>query len=264
VAAALWSEVVAAEFWSDAAVLLLAEDWSEALGLVWLAGLWAASGLELLADGVVVLAAAPVLVEGVVALAALWSDALVFGFTGFEYEGEVELALLDGCAVVEVADWSVVELVLDWAVVLLVLVELEALAAGAAVLAAPEVAAADWSVAGVWLLTGGVAWAALCEASVLVAGAVVLLAAADWSADGVLEEAMPGFAEVPLALLQVAETVWTLCSMMLSLLMLELFPVVAPVVEALLELEADGVTWPVMATVWLRWSFSWELSPVML
>jgi hypothetical protein len=37
--------------------------------------------------------------------------------------------------------------------------------------------------------------------------------------------------------------------MMLSLLMLELFPVVAP--EALLEPEAAGVTCPVIATVWL-------------
>jgi hypothetical protein len=65
----------------------------------------------------------------------------------------------------------------------------------------------------------------------------------------VLEEAMPGFAEVPLALLQVAETVCTLWSMMLSLFMLELLPVLA--LEALLVLEAAGVTWPVIATVWL-------------
>jgi hypothetical protein len=79
----------------------------------------------------------------------------------------------------------------------------------------------------------------------VVAGAVVLLAAADWSAEVVLDAAMPG----PLALLQVAETVCTLCSMMLSLLMLELFPVAAP--EALLEPEAAGVTCPVIATVWL-------------
>jgi hypothetical protein len=98
--------------------------------------------------------------------------------------------------------------------------------------------------------------------SVLVAGAVVLLAAAAlwsavagaavllaavWSAAGVLEEAMPGFAEVPLALLQVAETVCTLCNMMLSLLMLELLPVLE--LDALLELEAEGVTCPVIATV---------------
>ena len=114
--------------------------------------------------------------------------------------------------------------------------------------------------------------------SVLVAGAVVLLAAAAfwsavagaavllaavWSAAGVLEEAMPGFAAVPLALLQVAETVCTLCNIMLSLLPLVLLPVLA--LEALLlELEAAGVTCPVIATVWLTWSFSCELSPVML
>jgi hypothetical protein len=64
----------------------------------------------------------------------------------------------------------------------------------------------------------------------------------------VLEEAMPGLAEVPLALLQVAETVWTLCNMMLSLLPLAALPVLA--LEALLELEAAGVTCPVIATVW--------------
>jgi hypothetical protein len=166
--------------------------------------------------------------------------------------------------------------VLDCAFMLLLSVEV--LDAGAAlVLAAPAVAAADWSVAEVWLLTGGVCWAALAFVSVLVAGAVVLLAAAAlwsavagaavllaavWSAAGVLEEAMPGFAEVPLALLQVAETVCTLCNMMLSLLMLELLPVLE--LDALLELEAEGVTCPVIATVWLTWSFNCELSPVML
>jgi hypothetical protein len=37
-----------------------------------------------------------VLVAGVVALAALWSAALEFGFTGCAYEGAVALALLDG------------------------------------------------------------------------------------------------------------------------------------------------------------------------
>lgn len=89
-----------------------------------------------------------------------------------------------------------------------------------------------------------------------------MLLAAVWSVEGVLEEAMPGFAEVPLALLQVAETVCTLCNMMLSLLAAVLLPVLA--LEALLELEAAGVTWPVIATVWLTWSFSCELSPVML
>ena len=78
------------------------------------------------------------LVEGVVALAALWSDALAFGFTGCEYEGAaLELALLDGCAVVEVA----AELVLDCAFMLLLSVAV--LDAGAAVVAAPAVAAAD-------------------------------------------------------------------------------------------------------------------------
>ncbi len=68
------------------------------------------------------------LVEGVVALAALWSDALAFGFTGCEYEGAaLELALLDGCAVVEVAA-ELSAAVLE--------------AGAAAVLAAPAVAAA--------------------------------------------------------------------------------------------------------------------------
>lgn len=104
------------------------------------------------------------------------------------------------------------------------------------------------------LLVAAAVWSA-------VAGDAVLLAAV-WSAEGVLEEAMPGFAEVPLALLQVVETVCTLCNMMLSLLPLALFPVLA--LEALLELEAEGVTWPVIATVWFTWSFSCELSPVML
>lgn len=77
------------------------------------------------------------LVEGVVALAALWSEALVFGFTGCEYEGAaLELALLDGWAVVEVA----AEFVPDCAFILSV----EVLDVGAGVvLAAPAVAAAD-------------------------------------------------------------------------------------------------------------------------
>jgi hypothetical protein len=74
VAAAFWS-LLAAALWSEAAgaaaALLLAADWSEALVLAGAAALCEASVLV-------------ALVEGVVALAALWSDALVFGFTGCE------------------------------------------------------------------------------------------------------------------------------------------------------------------------------------
>ncbi len=46
--------------------------------------------------------------------AALWSVAFAFGFTGCEYEGEVDdEALLEGCVVVVLVDCEVV--VLDWA-----------------------------------------------------------------------------------------------------------------------------------------------------
>ncbi len=71
---------------------------------------------------------------------------------------------------------------------------------------------------------------------------------------GCAVDAIPGLAELPLDSLQVDETVCTLCSAMVSLFMLELFPVVAfPELAVLLDalLEDDGVTCPVTATVWL-------------
>jgi hypothetical protein len=76
---ALWSAAAGAAFWSAAVALLLGS----------------------LAAAFCVASALEVLAEGVVALAALWSDALVFGFTGCEYEGaELAAALLDGVVVV--------------------------------------------------------------------------------------------------------------------------------------------------------------------
>jgi hypothetical protein len=71
-----------------------------------------------------------------------------------------------------------------------------------------------------------------------------------WSVlDGVVVEAMPGFAELLPFWLQVDETVWTLCRAMVLLFMLELLPVVALPEPVSLDAEA-GVTCPVTATVW--------------
>jgi hypothetical protein len=63
---------------------------------------------------------------------------------------------------------------------------------------------------------------------------------------------MPGLAELPFDSLHVDETVCTLCSAMVWLFMLELFPVVVfPEAVLLAVLEDAGVTCPVIATVWL-------------
>jgi hypothetical protein len=63
-----------------------------------------------------VLAAEPGIVEVLVA-AWFWSVALAFafGFTGCEYEGAVDEALLEGCVVVDcAADWSAAEVLGVW------------------------------------------------------------------------------------------------------------------------------------------------------
>ncbi len=63
---------------------------------------------------------------------------------------------------------------------------------------------------------------------------------------------MPGLAELEPPWPQVDDTVCTLCSMMLSLFMLEALPVDAFPALVLLEalLDEAGVTCPVTATVW--------------
>ncbi len=127
---------------------------------------------------------------------------------------------------------------------------------------------------GVWLVTGGVAFAgawpavsvlAGCEAAApwaacaLASGAVVLVGAAALSDDGAAD--MEDDGEPLLALSHLSETMLTLCMLMLSLLIPLLLP---PALEPAVLLACEPETWPVMETVCPTCCFSCEVSPVTL
>lgn len=90
-----------AAFWSEVAALLAAlSDAAAALPGFCCAALFCSAPLLLVAAfGWVSVLAAEFGVVELLAAAWFWSVALVFGFTGCEYEGAADEALLEGCVV---------------------------------------------------------------------------------------------------------------------------------------------------------------------